>query len=172
MTIAFRELRKNDQQMLAAFLSRLSKKTDENWTNHFGKGSIWEIASKILHAQDHKIYVGILQPPHLYKGDIVAVGHLHAFLADTISSNCYLGMAVRDDMQNQGVGTQLLKYLIEQARGLGITSLHVHVYIDNKIADHLYSKAGFLAVGMCIKDSDGRRPREHKILELNVPRGT
>ena len=57
-------------------------------------------------------------------------------------------IAVREDMQGQGVGRQLLHAMLELAdRWLQITKMSLIVWEDNAGAIHLYTKAGFAIEG-------------------------
>ncbi|MGR5063807.1 GNAT family N-acetyltransferase [Photobacterium sp. DNB22_13_2] len=58
------------------------------------------------------------------------------------------GMAVHDDYQGRGVGTQLLTELIDLAENwVGVTRLELTVYTDNAPAIALYEKLGFVIEG-------------------------
>jgi acetyltransferase len=50
-------------------------------------------------------------------------------------------LVVRDDMQNQGIGTELLKYLLSQARAAGIRRLTASVQRGNRSLWRLLSKS-------------------------------
>jgi RimJ/RimL family protein N-acetyltransferase len=55
-----------------------------------------------------------------------------------------IGIAVHKDWRNQGVGTALMQYLINWARGTGIiTRLELEVNTHNERAVHVYQKVGF-----------------------------
>ncbi|MBI3561604.1 MAG: GNAT family N-acetyltransferase [Gammaproteobacteria bacterium] len=59
-----------------------------------------------------------------------------------------LGMAVRDDWHNRGVGTALLQEAVSQSDNwLHIIRLELTVYTDNAAAIHLYQKFGFIIEG-------------------------
>ncbi|MBE9076658.1 GNAT family N-acetyltransferase [Romeria aff. gracilis LEGE 07310] len=59
-----------------------------------------------------------------------------------------IGMAVRDDFHGQGIGSELLKEVVEIADGwLNLKRLELTVYVDNAPAIHLYQKFGFLIEG-------------------------
>lgn len=49
-------------------------------------------------------------------------------------------LAVRDDMQNKGIGTELLSYLVSHARQAGIKKLVATVQRNNRPIFHLLSK--------------------------------
>ena len=55
-----------------------------------------------------------------------------------------LGMGVHDDWQGQGIGTKLMKTVINFAdKWLNISRLELSVYTDNEAGVHLYRKFGF-----------------------------
>lgn len=59
-----------------------------------------------------------------------------------------IGMAVHDDYQNQGVGTQLMQAALELAeKWLDLKRIELQVYTDNKGAIRLYEKFGFVHEG-------------------------
>ena len=52
-------------------------------------------------------------------------------------------LAVRDDMQNKGIGTELLKYLLAQAQEAGINKLVATVQRGNRPLWHLLQRSTF-----------------------------
>lgn len=55
-----------------------------------------------------------------------------------------MGMAVRDDWQGKGVGSALMRALIDVSDNwLNLTRLELEVYTDNEPAIRLYKKFGF-----------------------------
>ena len=59
-----------------------------------------------------------------------------------------IGMSVRDDWQNRGVGTALLAAGIDMADNwMGFRRLELTVYTDNAVALALYRKFGFIIEG-------------------------
>ncbi len=54
-----------------------------------------------------------------------------------------IAVVVRDDWQNRGVGTALLRHLIDVAARHGITALTAEVTRDNEAMLHLFGKLGF-----------------------------
>ncbi len=59
-----------------------------------------------------------------------------------------MGMAVRDDWANKGVGTALVGAAVEMAdKWLDLKRLELHVYTDNEPAIRLYEKFGFVIEG-------------------------
>lgn len=60
-----------------------------------------------------------------------------------------LGMSIRKEWREQGVGTALMQAAIEWARGTGIvTRIELEVFAHNARAIHVYEKCGFQAEGI------------------------
>ena len=66
--------------------------------------------------------------PEAYGDQIVAVG---GYYLDPGTNRAEIAFIVRDNWQNQGVGTFLLKYLATIARGQGIAGFTAEVLVDN-----------------------------------------
>lgn len=63
-----------------------------------------------------------------------------------------IGMAVRDELQGQGVGTALMQAGVEVADNwLNLRRLELEVYIDNEPALRLYKKFGFGIEGTLVR---------------------
>jgi RimJ/RimL family protein N-acetyltransferase len=58
---------------------------------------------------------------------VAGIRYLH-----TGSGSAEISLAVRDDMQNKGIGTALITFLFEQAKASGITKLEALVQLDNR----------------------------------------
>jgi len=59
----------------------------------------------------------------------------------------YLGMAVRSGYRGIGIGTEIMRALIEEARTAGLMVLILDHYETNKAARGLYEKVGFKEAG-------------------------
>jgi putative acetyltransferase len=82
-----------------------------------------------------------------YDGKIIGSAGLHRYPGRR-SHAATLGMAVRDDYQGKGVGTALLRELIDAADNwLGLRRLELTVYTDNERAIRLYQRFGFETEG-------------------------
>jgi acetyltransferase len=51
-----------------------------------------------------------------------------------------LALTVRDDLQNQGIGTELLRFAVEQARAVGIRWLSAYIQGGNRIVWSILNK--------------------------------
>ena len=81
-------------------------------------------------------------------GEVVGNAGLHHHKSPRRAHSMDIGMAVRDDFQGKGVGTALMKALVELADGwLNVSRLELTVYTDNHRAIALYEKFGFVREG-------------------------
>ncbi len=80
-------------------------------------------------------------------GLVVGILGLH-LRRNRMSHVAGLGMGVRDDHQDSGIGTRLMEAALEMAfKWLNLRRIELHVYTDNARAIHLYEKFGFSIEG-------------------------
>ena len=61
-----------------------------------------------------------------------------------IKHNTVLGMSVKEEYRDKGIGSKLLEYAIDWAKSTGIVKrIELHVFETNSRAIHLYKKYGF-----------------------------
>ena len=58
-----------------------------------------------------------------------------------------LGILIKSGYRDVGIGTEMMKSLIDQARRMGLKILTLTVFATNKRAIHVYKKVGFKEVG-------------------------
>jgi len=71
---------------------------------------------------------------------VVGVGQ---YGIDEASHTAEVALVVRDDYQNQGVGTALLTYLTYLAKRKGLLGFSAEVLVNNQPMLHLFEKGGF-----------------------------
>lgn len=121
------------------------------------KSLIWfpaQLALIISHSGFRNILLKIY-PKYLYfitgafdKSDnLVGFAHfvLHGYSLDN-KLIARVGIAVGDDFQGEGIGSQLLSNLIDLAQINGVDKLFLDVYSNNQKAISLYKKYGFKLV--------------------------
>jgi acyl-CoA hydrolase/GNAT superfamily N-acetyltransferase len=74
------------------------------------------------------------------KEDVVGVGQ---YGIDDITHTAEVAFVVRDDYQNQGVGTELVTYLTYLAKRRGLLGFTAEVLMENRPMLHLFEKMGF-----------------------------
>ena len=68
---------------------------------------------------------------------------------DRLAHVAGLGMSVHDDYQNRGIGTELMRAILDMTDNwLNIRRVELDVYTDNLRAVHLYKKFGFEIEGV------------------------
>jgi putative acetyltransferase len=81
-------------------------------------------------------------------GRVIGLLNLHLERSPRRRDCAWFGMAVHDGFQGQGVGSALMRAMIELADGwYGLRRLELIVHADNAAAIHLYQKFGFLIEG-------------------------
>jgi len=58
-----------------------------------------------------------------------------------------LGIAIKVGYRNMGIGTEMIKTLIDESRKMGLKVLVLEVFASNKRARHVYEKMGFKESG-------------------------
>jgi len=65
-----------------------------------------------------------------------------------IRHNTVLGMSVKKEYRNQGIGSRLIEYAINWAKGTGVIKrIELHVFETNSRAINIYNKYGFIIEG-------------------------
>ena len=64
-----------------------------------------------------------------------------------------LGIIVKNGFRNVGIGTEMMKALVEQASKMGLKVLTLSAFATNRRAIHVYEKVGFVQTGVI--------PRKH-----------
>jgi RimJ/RimL family protein N-acetyltransferase len=59
-----------------------------------------------------------------------------------------MGIVIKDGYRNVGIGTEMMKTLLEQAGMLGLRKVTVNAFDTNKRAIHVYKKVGFVETGI------------------------
>jgi putative acetyltransferase len=76
--------------------------------------------------------------------EVVGVIGLHTSSKPRANHRAEIGMMVRDDWQGKGVGTALVRAVVDLAdKWLNLTRLELTVFTDNESAIALYRKFGF-----------------------------
>ena len=107
-------------------------------------------------------------------GEVVGNAGLHHHKSPRRAHAMHLGMTVRRDFQGKGVGSALMKALVDLADGwLNVTRLELTVYTDNAGAIALYRKFGFEVEGTHVAYAlrDGRYVDAHCMARVKAKAG-
>jgi RimJ/RimL family protein N-acetyltransferase len=150
-----REATEDDAEKLIAYLVELSKEPDIPLPLTPGSVTLTlEQEREYLHSH--------LEPENSTylvaeaEGEIIGVFHCTGYnqeLTRKMTQHCgEMGVSVRKDWRNQGVGTALMKRGLDWARSVSlIKRIQLEVFTDNERAIHIYKKLGF--------EVEGRRRR-------------
>ena len=85
----------------------------------------------------------------IWLGELVGqVRHVsQAFLSITLDEAHILNLAVEPNLQDRGLGSQMLRYLVEDARGQGARQIFLEVRESNQPAIQMYLHQGFNEIG-------------------------
>lgn len=59
-----------------------------------------------------------------------------------------MGIVVKNGYRNLGIGTEIMKTLLEQTAFFGLRTMTMNAFATNKRAIHAYKKAGFVESGL------------------------
>lgn len=83
---------------------------------------------------------------------IIGLCGLHVPANPRLRHSASIGLMVHADYQDQGVGTALMKAVLDIADNwLMLTRVELTVFVDNARAIHLYEKMGFVKEGRKVK---------------------
>ena len=89
------------------------------------------------------------------------VGHGRTFTtAGTCAHVADLGMALIAEFRDQGIGSQMVAYMLDWARQTGLRKVTLGVFASNERAIHVYQKFGFTVEGVLAQ--------QHRIVEQYV----
>jgi L-amino acid N-acyltransferase YncA len=72
-----------------------------------------------------------------------------------------IGIAIRKGFRDLGIGTEIMKTLVEEAQKMGLKVLTLSAFATNKPAIHVYEKVGFVQTGTILK----KRFKEGKYID-------
>ena len=73
---------------------------------------------------------------------IIARAELEGYYPARIRHRAIFSISVRKEYWNQGIGTEMIKRIVEQAKNMKIRVIELEVLSDNVRAIHLYHKMG------------------------------
>jgi len=153
----FRQLTLKDIPNLHKMYEALSNKSKRfYYSKIYGKpkGLTWflaQIAFMISLTPLKKIILNIY-PEHIYfiigafNSQNELIGFAHFVIHNRLSNGKFiarLGIAVKDDYQNKGVGSQLMKELLNLAKNQNVGKIYLKVHPKNTKAIRLYQNYGF-----------------------------
>ena len=161
--IRFRPEETNDLEGVWTLYSSLSTETQESlppfdrqlierWSENLSRYTFPPILATIPTSRNEGRVIGRAVLVH---SDRPSVRHRAEF-----------GIVVHDDYQDQGVGTELIRFMLEIACRHGLMKVTLEVFPDNERAIHVYKKCGFLLEGS-LTDHYFFRERFHDVVLMS-----
>jgi putative acetyltransferase len=138
--VDFRPGQSGDTEMLWKMFSTLSEKSVSNLVPPFTRERI-EIWTSNIDYDKVLTIVAVIEEKNERR--IVGSASLAFNEREIYRHKAELGIAVHDDYQNMGIGTAMLKHLLDIARMKKLRKVLLLVDTGNDRAVHIYKKAGF-----------------------------
>jgi RimJ/RimL family protein N-acetyltransferase len=141
--VTIREARREDAAPLITFVQALADEPDIDIPLGPGEFTLTvEEEEKFLEdyaAADNSIYL-VAEAD----GQIVGILNMRGGTRRALRHAAELGISIRQDWRNRGVGSQLIAAAVAWARASGVVKrIDLQVYARNQRAIHLYQKFGF-----------------------------
>ena len=150
LKVVFRPEQPTDTEMLWVMFSTLSKKSASNLLPPFSRELIESWTSEINYKEVLAIVAVLTETDNKR---IIGSTSLRFNSQEALKHKAELGLIIHDDYQNMGIGTALLKHIINVARTKKLKKIHLNVNAENDRAIRLYKKAGFTTEGKLEKAS-------------------
>jgi putative acetyltransferase len=147
--VNFRPEQSEDTEMLWKMFSTLSEKSVSNMVAPFTRERIERWTSSIDYNKVLAI-VAVIEEKNEQR--IVGSASLGFNEQEVFKHKAELGIAVHDDYQNMGIGSAMLKHLLDIARMKKLTKVFLLVDTGNERAIHIYKKVGFEIEGKLRKE--------------------
>lgn len=150
--VIVREADANDAETIVSVINSVAAERVYTPIDRFPHDVDWErnyIQEHVKEKKDRLIAVAVLE------GKIVGVCDLHPGRHETNRHVGGLGMSVVKDYREIGVGTAMMKYLMDWAKDHNVEKLYLSVFSTNRRAINLYKKFNFQV--------EGKRGRQYKI---------
>lgn len=129
-----------DTDLLWEMFSTLSKSSLDNLIPPFTRERIESWTSEIDYSKNLPILALIREGE---KERIICSATLSFYTQKIYRHKGEVGIAVHDDYQNLGLGTAVMKHILEIAKEKSLKKISLRVKADNNRAIHVYEKCGF-----------------------------
>lgn len=138
-----------DTEMLWEMFSTLSKGSLNNLVLPFTRERIENWTSNIDYDKTLPI-LALVEDSGRQR--IIGDASLSFSQAESHKHRAELGITVHDDYQNKGLGTIMVKHLLDIARKKGLKKVFLLVNTENSRAIHVYEKCGFQKEAKLLKE--------------------
>ncbi len=145
-TYIIREAVPDDAEKMIAYLNQAGGESDNLL---YGKNEfmvpIEGVRRKLAMSKDSANSIVLIA---LENEQIIARAELEGYYAARVRHRAKFSISVRKAYWNQGIGTEMLKRIFEQAEKMKIRVIELEAISDNARGIHLYHKMGFVDIGI------------------------
>ena len=145
-TYLIREAVPDDAGKMILYLNQVGGESDNllHGENEFVV-PIEGVKRKLAMSQDSENSIVLIA---LENEQIIARAEIEGYYPARIRHRAKFSISVRKDHWNQGIGTEMMKRIVEQAKKMQIRIIELEVITDNAGAIALYHKMGFIDIGI------------------------
>ena len=145
-TYIVREALPDDAERMILYLNQVGGESDNllHGENEFNV-PIEGVKRKLAMSKESENSIVLIA---LENEQIIARAELDGYYPARIRHRAKFSISVRKEYWNQGIGTEMLKRIIEQAKKMKISVIELEVISDNVRGIHLYHKMGFVDIGI------------------------
>lgn len=119
-------------QLFTGFESRLTRREEAAWLSNLVRSVKKGDTISVLAEVD---------------GEVVGNGNIERGSYAETRHHGHLGLTIREAYRGLGIGREMVRVLLAEARRGGLRTVHVEFLSTNKATAHVYEKAGFKRVG-------------------------
>ena len=145
-TYIIREAVPDDAEKMIVYLNQVGGESDNllHGENEFIV-PVEGVKRKLAMSQDSENSIVLIA---LENGQIIARAELAGYYAARIRHRAQFSISVRKAYWNQGIGTEMIRKIFEQAKKMEIGVIELEAITDNAGAIALYHKMGFVDIGI------------------------
>ena len=144
-TYIIREAVPDDAEKMISYLNQVGGESDNllHGKNEFTV-PVEGVKRKLATSKDSENSVVLIA---LENDEIIARAEIDGYYPARIRHRAIFSISVRKDYWDQGIGTEMIENIFEQAKKMKIRIIELEVIADNVRAIHLYHKMGFVDIG-------------------------
>ena len=145
-TYIIREAVPDDAEKMISYLNQVGGESDNLLIgeNEFTV-PIEGVKRKLAMSKDSENSIVLIA---LENDQIIARAELEGYYPARIRHRAKFSISVKKEFWNQGIGTEMIKRIFEQAKNLKIRIIELEVIADNERGINLYHKMGFADIGI------------------------
>ena len=145
-TYIIREAVPDDAEKMISYLNQVGGESDNlmHGKNEFNV-PVEGVKRKLAMSKDSENSVVLIA---IDNDQIIARAELVGYYPARIRHRAIFSISVKKEYWNQGIGTEMIEKIFEQAKNMKIRIIELEAITDNERGIHLYHKMGFADIGI------------------------